>query len=126
MNLTTQLFSRRAGATLFAGVVISTSVALAATMSIEDVMKKYHKGKDALCKKVSGGQASKAELQQILAGYQAMSSQKPPKGDAASWKSKNEALITATQSIIAGKPEGIEKYKAAVNCKACHNAHKGD
>ncbi|MBI3880821.1 MAG: hypothetical protein HY301_12280 [Verrucomicrobia bacterium] len=101
---------------------------MAAGMSIEDVMKKYHKapkGTDPVCKKASSGKASKQELAALLAGYQSMAAAKPPEGDAASWKAKNAALIASTQGMIDGKPEAVAKYKEAVNCKACHSVHKG-
>jgi hypothetical protein len=101
---------------------------IAADMSIEDVMKKYHKapkGTDPVCKTVSDGKASKEQLAELLAAYKAMAAQKPSEGDAGSWKEKSSALIAATQALLDGQPDGVAKYKAAVNCKACHSVHKG-
>jgi hypothetical protein len=88
-------------------------------------MKQYHKPEDALCKKVSGGTASDAELATMLKVYQDMCAATPPKGDKAAWVKKNQALIGAVKKIQAKDAAGVAAYKAAVNCKACHSEHKG-
>jgi hypothetical protein len=103
--------------------------AWAADSSTANFMKKYHKapkGTDPVCKKAGKGEASKEELQALLTGYQAMAKEQPPKGDAASWKEKTMALVTSTQGLIKGDAAAPKAYGAAVNCKACHDVHKGD
>lgn len=92
---------------------------------IKTAMKQYHKPDDALCKKVSGGTASDAELATMLKAYQDMCAATPPKGDKAAWVKKNQALIAAVKKIQAKDATGVAAYKAAVNCKACHTEHKG-
>jgi hypothetical protein len=92
---------------------------------IKTAMKQYHKPDDALCKKVSGGTASDAELATMLKVYQDMCAATPPKGDKAAWVKKNQALIGAVKKIQAKDAAGVAAYKAAVNCKACHSEHKG-
>lgn len=92
---------------------------------IKTAMKQYHKPDDALCKKVSGGTASDAELATMLKVYQDMCAATPPKGDKAAWVKKNQALIAAVKKIQAKDATGVAAYKAAVNCKACHTEHKG-
>jgi hypothetical protein len=92
---------------------------------IKTAMKQYHKPEDALCKKVSGGTASDAELATMLKVYQDMCAATPPKGDKAAWVKKNQALIGAVKKIQAKDAAGVAAYKAAVNCKACHSEHKG-
>lgn len=92
---------------------------------IKTVMKTYHKPEDALCKKVSGGTASDAELGTILKAYQDMCAATPPKGDKAAWVAKCQALIGAVKKIQAKDATAAAAYKAAVNCKACHTEHKG-
>lgn len=94
-------------------------------VSIKDVMEKGHKGKPPLCGKVVGGKATKEEKEQLLELYVALSKCKPSKGEAASWKEKTDALVAATKACIADDKDGVEKYKKAVNCKACHDVHKG-
>jgi hypothetical protein len=91
---------------------------------IKTVMKQYHKGDDALCKKV-GTTATDAELAALLKAYQGMTAATPPKGDKADWATKCQALIDAVKKVQAKDPAGAPAYKAAVNCKACHTAHKG-
>jgi hypothetical protein len=92
---------------------------------IKTAMKQYHKPDDALCKKVSVGTASDAELATMLKVYQDMCAATPPKGDKAAWVKKNQALIGAVKKIQAKDAAGVAAYKAAVNCKACHSEHKG-
>jgi len=120
----------------FAGAaMVAACVLLTATTShgaegdkvISDVMKKYHKapkGTDPLCKKVSNGQATDTELADLLKGYQDICAAKAPKGDAADWTKKCQALVAAVKSIQAKDPGGVSAYKAAVNGKACHSEHK--
>lgn len=94
---------------------------------IKVAMQKYHKapkGKDPACKKASSGTASKEEIKGMLAAYQAMAKAKPPQGDAASWQTKAAALVAATEALDKGDAGAVDKYKAAVNCKACHDAHR--
>lgn len=92
---------------------------------IKTVMKQYHKPEDALCKKVSGGTATDAELTTLLKAYQDMCAATPPKGDKTAWVTKCQALIGSVKKIQAKDATGIAAYKAAVNCKACHTDHKG-
>lgn len=91
---------------------------------IKTAMKQYHKGDDALCKKV-GVSATDAELATLLKAYQDMCAATPPKGDKAAWVAKCQALIGAVKKVQAKDPAGAAAYKAAVNCKACHTDHKG-
>ena len=96
--------------------------------AIKTAMQKYHKapkGTDPICKKASSGAASKEEIGGMLKAYQAMAKVKPSKGDQKSWEEKTAALIGATEALNSGAADGVDKYKAAVNCKACHSVHKG-
>ncbi len=51
---------------------------------------------------------------------------KASKSDAASWKEKTSKLLTAAQSLEKGEADAANKYKEALNCKACHSVHKPD
>lgn len=96
---------------------------------IKQVMKAYHKapkGVDPVSKKASDGKASPTELKNMVAAYRTMAKAKPPKGDDASWKEKCDKLLAGTEALASGAPDGLAKYKEAVNCKACHSAHKPD
>lgn len=96
---------------------------------ISDFMKKYHKapaGTDPVCKKVNNGQASDAELAELLKGYQTICGCKPPKGDVTAWQTKCKAIVAAVKQIQAKDAGGVEAYKKAVSCKACHSEHKPD
>lgn len=92
-------------------------------------MRDYHKapkGTDPVCKKAADGHASKDELTKLVAGYKMMTTAKPPKGELASWKEKTTKVLAAAEALKAGKADAAAKYKEAVNCKACHSAHKPD
>jgi hypothetical protein len=65
------------------------------------------------------------ELKKTLELYKAVGDTKPPKGDVAAFKEKWARLLTATEELVAKKPDGVTLYKDAVNCKACHGDHKG-
>lgn len=94
---------------------------------IKQVMKTYHKapkGVDPVCKKASDGKASAAEIKNLVAAYKTLAAAKPPKGDDASWKEKTSALLSAAEAMQKGSPDGVARYKEAVNCKACHSVHK--
>ena len=88
-------------------------------------MKKYHKPDDALCKKVGKGEATDADLAELLKCYQAMCAETPPKGDKDKWVEKCKALIAAVKKVQAKDSSGVSDFKKAVNCKACHQVHKG-
>lgn len=131
MKETTQTAALRASAVLavaFGLCVTGLTAADAKSNPIKDAMQKYHKapkGTDPVCKKAGAGQASKEEIKGMLAAYTAMAAAKPPQGDDASWKAKTSALIAAATALDKGDAGAADKYKAAVNCKACHEAHKG-
>jgi cytochrome c2 len=95
---------------------------------IKNVMKKYHKapkGTDNTSQKAAKGAATPQEIKDLIAGYKAMCTAKPPAGDDASWKAKTTALLAAAQGLEKGGADAQAKYKDAVNCKACHSVHKG-
>jgi len=92
---------------------------------IKTIMKNYHKPDDALCKKVSGGTATDADLATLLKAYQDMCAATPPKGDKAAWVTKCQAVIGSVKKIQAKDAAGLAAFKTAVNCKACHTDHKG-
>lgn len=113
---------------LMAAVLVVLAASLA-TISAEgkiatkDVMDKCMKG--GLCKKVAEGKASKDEKTTLLENFTSLSDNKPPKGDADSWKTKTGALVAAAKAAVADDKGYQDKLKAAANCKACHEVHKG-
>ena len=101
----------------FAGLLLANlQAADEAKMTTKEVMKLH---KDKLNTKFEKGEATKEEKKKLQDGYEAMLKNKPPKGEEKAWKEKVEALIKAV------KDDDKEGYKKAVNCKACHEAHKG-
>ena len=111
------------------GLVIGTATLLAekeaASLKIKDVMGKYVKGKESPLAKAIGGSASEAELKELHAAFVALAANKAPKGDAEAWKKKTEALVAASAALVEKKEGAVAALKAASNCKACHDDHKG-
>ncbi len=70
--------------------------------------------KGGLLKKVADGQADAGQKKELLGLFRELAAATPPKGQAASWKTKTDALVTA----------GADLQKAA-NCKSCHMEHRG-
>jgi hypothetical protein len=93
---------------------------------IETIMEKAHKGDPPLFKQVITGKASKEEQKELLALYIDLGKNKPPKGSAASWKKRTDALVDATKAVIAEKPDAGKALAAAAQCQACHKEHKAD
>jgi len=114
---------------LLAGVVIACGwltvsfVAGAQADKPKYTTKQVMKGaqaKGGLKDKVIAGTATEDERKELIAMYEALALNKPPRGEEASWKEKTAALVEAAKS------GDVEKIKAAANaCMACHSAHKG-
>ncbi len=97
--------------------------------AIKEVMKTLHKapkGEEPVCKKAVDGKASADEIKKLIAGYKELCAAKPPKGDEASWKAKTGKLLAAAEGLEKGGADAVTKYKAALDCKACHSVHKPD
>jgi len=86
--------------------------------TIKEVMKKAH-AKGALLDKFKEGKASSEEKKQLISLYEALAANTPPKGEAAAWKEKTEALVKAV------KTNDVEAVKKAASCAACHSEFKG-
>jgi len=87
----------------------------------EEIMKKGFKSteeKPALLKKVVDGTATAEEKTKLAQYIKKLVTLKPPEGDAASWKKKTQALVSAMEK------NDLKALKNAANCKACHKVHK--
>jgi len=94
--------------------------------TIKDVMKQAHDRQAELLGKVTGGNASKEEKEQLQKLYEDLAKNKPPKGAAQAWKSKTDAMVAAAKSVVKGDQGAEVKLKNTVNCMACHNAHRAN
>jgi hypothetical protein len=111
---------------LFAGIgMFSIAADDKPKFTIKEIMEKAHKGDPALCKKVVTEKASKDEKKQLLDYYTALSQNKPPKGDMKDWKERTDALVSAAKAAVAEDKDYGAKVKTALNCKGCHDLHKG-
>ena len=93
--------------------------------SLKEAMEATHKGKESLVAKVRDGKGTEEDNKKALAVWEYIATQKPSKGDEASWKSKTSALIAAAKELVEKKPGALEKVKATSDCKGCHSVHKG-
>ncbi|HVE40392.1 MAG TPA: hypothetical protein VNM14_10920 [Planctomycetota bacterium] len=93
--------------------------------SIKEAMTATHKGDDSLVKKVQSGKGSDEDHKKLLEVYEFISTQKPSKGDEASWKAKTSALVAAMKDVAEKKAGATETFKKASDCKGCHSVHKG-
>ena len=106
---------------LFATLAAFSSLSADQSNAFEEIMKKGFKSteeKPALLKKVVDGKATKAEKAKLAEYLKKMVDLKPPEGNAASWKKKTQALVSAMEK------NDLNALKNAANCKACHNVHK--
>jgi hypothetical protein len=109
------------------GLCVTGLTAADAKNPIKDAMQKYNKapkGTDPVCKKAGAGTATKEEISGMLAAYKAMCAAKPPQGDQAKWTKLCTDLVNATAALEKGEAGAAEKFKAANNCKACHDEFK--
>jgi hypothetical protein len=113
-------------AILLAAVLIGTGDVGAGKdpkFTIKQVMKEAHK--EGLLKKVAAGKGDKADAEKLLELYIALAANKPPMGDAESWKKFTDGMVAAAKVAVKGGDDAGKLLKKAVNCGACHKAHKG-
>jgi cytochrome c553 len=97
--------------------------------TIEEIMEKANKKRDgqpSLLKQVVDGKASDAEKKELLDYYTELAKNKPEKGELADWQKRTKAILSATKDVVDGKPGSEKALQKVVNCKACHEAHKGE
>jgi cytochrome c553 len=92
--------------------------------TVKEVMQAIHKGQDNIGKRAGQGMASTDDLAKLVAYYESLPLNEPPRGELASWKEKTSKLVTAATALKEKKAGAAEMFKAAANCKACHNVHK--
>jgi hypothetical protein len=93
--------------------------------TIKEVMKKAHAAKDSILNKVKADKATKEDLKELVAMYQALEVNKPPKGDEAEWKKRTAALVKAANEAAKDEKQAKALITKAANCAECHKAHKG-
>jgi len=92
--------------------------------SIKTVMKLANDKEYNLADRVMKGKASPEEQAKLLEWYSTLGANKPPRGDAESWRKKTTAITTSLQAVIDGKDGAEKDFNKAMNCKACHDAHR--
>lgn len=94
-------------------------------VTIKDVMKKAHAGKDnSLLSKVANGKASEDDKKELASLYKALSENNPPKGDEKSWKKKTVELLEAANKAVKGDAAAAASLPKLANCAGCHKEFK--
>ena len=94
---------------------------------ISSVMKlcnKAPKGTPKLAEKVADGSASEEEVKKLIESYKTLKGTKPPKGEAAAWDKRIDALLVSVDALEKKEAGAGAKFKEANACKACHTDHK--
>jgi hypothetical protein len=116
------------GGVLLAGAILATMVVRAdddkPSYTIKEIMKKAHSAKTNLPKKLILGQISDREKTKLIDYYEALGNNKPPKGSAEDWQKRTSTLLTAAKAALDGGQPEKAKFRKAVDCKSCHDAHK--
>jgi hypothetical protein len=94
--------------------------------TIEEIMGKAHEGKNSLFKKVVSGKADADQKKELLSLYEELAKNKPEKGSQDDWKKRTTAMVGAAKEVVADKPDAGKKLAKAVNCKGCHDLHRGE
>jgi len=105
-------------------LVVGAATPQDAPKSMKDMMA-MHKGNDSLLNKVTSGKGTDEDHKKLLVAYEWLATQKPSKGDEASWKAKTAALVSAAKDLVDKKAGAADALKKASDCKACHSVHKG-
>jgi hypothetical protein len=120
---------------LAAGLSVAAGATLSAVedkpkLTIKEIMEKAHRPeKTSLLDTIKAEKGSKEDKEKLVELYTMLGQNKPPKGDAKSWKEKTEALLTAAKDVAGNKEGAIDKLKKATaeaKCMACHDAHSDD
>ncbi|MBP3954315.1 hypothetical protein J8F10_03265 [Gemmata sp. G18] len=100
---------------------------------ISEIMKKGHNKTEGYVAKINaavkdGKWEDAQKYAKTLAFFgENLGKNKPPKGDAASWKKLTDKYAESTKAALkATDDKDAKALKAAlnINCKACHDAHK--
>jgi hypothetical protein len=91
--------------------------------TIRTVMREAHTS--GLFRKVAVGAGDRADAERLLALYTELGRHKPPAGEQYVWQKRTGDMIEAARAAVAGDSRAGKMLKQAVNCGACHQAHKG-
>src|SRR5260370_5414600 len=84
--------------------------------TIEEIMEKAHDKDSGILPKVVSGKGSKDDKQTLVDLYTELGKNKPPKGEAKSWKDKTDTLVAAAKSVAADEKDSLAKLKKATAC----------
>lgn len=111
-------------------VAFSATSVFAEELSILEIEQRVNlprrpAGKKPLVRTVLADEATKEEKQELLDLYKALAKTKPSRGSQEAWEKTTATMIAAAEEIVRGEAKNTDRLRAAANCKACHDAHKG-
>jgi hypothetical protein len=126
-----------AGAMGLLAVVVSVGGAISADDKLPDIpeiMKKGHAKTDGYIAKIRGAakngdwdDANKYAKSLAMLG-EALSKNKPPKGEAESWEKLTKKYVGNTKLVLKGTEDkdvkAVNKGLGGINCGECHKQHK--
>jgi hypothetical protein len=114
-----------------AALVASAAICVVSLVRAEDkktikqVMKEAHTPQGSnLLARVASGKGNKEDAEKLLALYKDLADNEPKKGDKEKWKEKTDAIVKATEAVVAGEKGAGAKLTKATACMACHREHK--
>ena len=90
--------------------------------TIVEVMREAHRS--GLVAKVVQGRADRAEKERLVALYEALSLNKPPRGDDADWQRRTGEILAAAKACLKDEKDAGPRLAKLVNCAGCHAAAK--
>ena len=108
------------------GLAASCSTTPKPELTSEQIMEEGFKGKTSLAARLTDNMGTQADKMRMVYLTQQLALNQPPKGDLASWTEKTTALNLAAVALEKNSPDALVTWKAAVDCKSCHTAHKPD
>ena len=94
------------------------------SITIANVMINYHKEKNSAVNLAREGKGNREDLERLVDYYQAIQKIDPPKGSPENWKTLMTELVGATQGLLEGAPNAVDRFATAVDCRACHSQHR--
>jgi hypothetical protein len=90
-------------------------------------MRRVFSGQDPpLIVRAAAGDANEVEKKRLLSVLTGLARTQADRGDPDSWKTKTAALLAAAQDLADGKEGAGDRLRAASNCRACHQIHRGN
>lgn len=107
------------------GLLVLVSAA-AADPVIERVMNQGFKGDSSLVHKAAAGTATTGELDRLTDLLRSLPNGSPPRGGNVQFQRRVDRITGLSRTLAGGDARALAPFRAAVDCKSCHESHRGD